>query len=186
MVRGSTQAIAAMIVRVGAVYLAVQAVIGLTQGVFYIASGTTAMMIGSLLSIAVLAALLWVFSDAIARATLSRSTAAIDSDIDERGWLRIGLFLLGAFLLASGLAKLGIVVGMLVQPAPESSLGSWFAALGDRGYSEYVIPGAFHVVVGIVLMLGAHGIVRLFTSTRHWLASPPGDEPRAAAPPDPP
>lgn len=185
MVRSSTHAIAAMMVRAGAVYLAILIGAGLTQMPTWMAANMTLVLAGSLLSAAVLAALMWVFSDAIARITLSSSTAPIDSDIDERGWLRIGLFTVGVFFVAESLSGFGQAFVTASVQSAEPSAGAIFGSVPQRPLWSLLALPAVHLVIGLALMLGARGIVRVVTSTRGWLASPPGAPSNERAPSDP-
>jgi hypothetical protein len=172
MLRSSTHAIAAMLVRAGAVMVfcasAIWAVGMATRWQYFEESGMTAyagfLMSGALL----LCAVMWLFADHIASISLSRRTTSdIESNIDEKGWLRIAIAAIGFYQLLQGLTGL-LNAGLIIASgrAAQSPDGQALFGRQPSDYLQYLWEPLAQFIAAIILLLGARGIVNLFNAIR--------------------
>ena len=117
--------------------------------------------------IIIFATIVCLFADVLLRAALSRAkTATIESDIAPREWQYLIFSGVGLWLTAQGAINLVWWITAAAQVQALDATGTFGSYLGDPENIAGVVTTFFQLIVGVALMLGARGLIRLLRSSR--------------------
>lgn len=152
MTRTNAYSLLCVAIRVLAIYLAAKFLLQMPEAYFSLRRGLSgdqyaAPVLAPFLLLPLVAAVLWLFADKIARFALSRPDGmSFDSAIEPRTWLGLGVSVIGAWYLFDGVAGLAYV---LTKWSLSSRIAEDMTHAGVM--QEQLLPDVIAIVFQLVL-----------------------------------
>lgn len=179
MTRTNAYSLLCVVIRGLAIYLFAKFLLQTPEAYFSLRRGLSgdqyaAPVLAPFLLLPVVAAVLWLFADRIARLALSRPEAPVfDSTIEPRTWLGLGVSVIGAWFLFNGLLDLAFILTKWLLSSLIAEDLSHADAMQEQLLPDFITI-VFQLALAIVFLLQGPGLARWVHRMRY------GDPPPAA------
>jgi len=170
MTRTNAAGVLTVLLRAAAVWMIARTAVSLPTLVSALAGGgfqvdTTRPVVISTLTVVLVAAVVWIFADLLARLALARpGQPPFESDLPLAHWQELAIGVVGLFEAANGFITLGIGLLLVFLVGREDDI----AVAVDMEFlvRQGVVEGIVQLAIGLALLFGARGLAGLVRRLR--------------------